>query len=144
MDSNKGQVPKQCGVKMAQFAQLPNSISRRHFLSETGTGLGAIALAWLLNQDSYGAEAKTSTPGPHFMPKAKRAIHIFSLGGVSHVDTFDYKPDLEKHHGKALTGKGMLDPFFGKPGNLMKSLYTFRQRGRSGMWVSDLLPNLAG
>jgi hypothetical protein len=117
--------------------------TRRDFLSESGTGLGTIALAWLLNQDGYGAEAKTSSPGPQFTPKAKRVIHIFSLGGVSHVDTFDYKPDLEKHHGKPLLDKGKLDTFFGKPGNLMKSLYAFRQRGGSGMWVSDLLPHLA-
>jgi len=60
------------------------------------------------------------------------------------VDTFDYKPDLAKHHGKPLTGKGTLDTFFGKPGNLMKSPYAFRRRGQSGMWVSDLLPHLAG
>src|ERR1700687_6237326 len=97
----------------------------------------------MLHAEGRGSEARSIQPGPHLAPKAKRAIHIFSPGGVSHVDTFDYKPDLEKHHGKALTGKGMLDPFFGKPGNLMKSLYCFRQRGDSGMWVSDLLPHLA-
>src|SRR5690606_821112 len=79
----------------------------------------------------------------HFPPKAKRAIHIFSPGGVSHVDTFDYKPDLEKHDGKPLTGKGMLDPFFGKVGNLKKSFYRFKQHGESGAWVSDLFPHLA-
>ena len=117
--------------------------TRRDFLSESGTGLGTIALAWLLNQDGYGAEAQAIAPGPHFTPKAKRVIHIFSLGGVSHVDTFDYKPDLERHHGKPLLDKGELDTFFGKPGNLMKSLYPFRKRGDSGMWVSDLLPHLA-
>ena len=104
-------------------------LSRRCFLTDTGTGLGAIALAWMLNGESNAAEPETRKQGPHFAPKAKRAIHIFSPGGVSHVDTFDYKPDLEKFHGKALTSKGMLDPFFGKPGNLMQSLYRFRRRG---------------
>ena len=107
--------------------------SRREFFADTGSGLGAIALAWLLNGDGHATGPESLKRGPHFVPKAKRAIHIFSPGGVSHVDTFDYKPDLEKHHGKALTGKGMLDPFFGKPGNLMKSLYRFRQRGDSGL-----------
>jgi hypothetical protein len=119
-------------------------LSRRDFLGDTASGLGGIALAWLLHADGRAAEAASSPKGPHFPPRAKRAVHIFSPGGVSHVDTFDYKPELEKHHGKSLTGKGMLDPFFGKPGNLMKSLYPFRRRGKSGLWVSDLLPHLAG
>ncbi len=118
-------------------------LSRRRFLSDTGTGLGAIALAWLLHAEGRAGDEKASRRGPHFAPKARRAIHVFSPGGVSHVDTFDYKPELEKHHGKPLTSKGTLDPFFGRPGNLMKSLYPFRQRGQSGAWVSDLLPNLA-
>jgi Protein of unknown function (DUF1501) len=123
--------------------QKSDLLDRRHFLGDAGTGLGAIALACLLNEDGHGAASKTSMAGPHFAPRAKRAIHIFSLGGVSHVDTFDYKPDLVRHHGQPLTSKGKLDPFFGKPGNLMKSLYPFRQRGKSGLWVSDLLSNLA-
>ncbi len=118
--------------------------TRRQFLADAGTGLGAIALAWLLDAESRAAEKQGHEPGPHFAPKAKRAIHIFSPGGVSHVDTFDHKPDLEKHHGKPLTGKGTLDPFFGKPGTLMRSPYPYRRRGQSGLWVSDLLPHLAG
>jgi hypothetical protein len=117
-------------------------LSRRHFLTEGGTGLGSIALAWLLQRDGYGAET-AARRGPHFPAKAQRAISVFSIGGVSHVDTFDYKPDLAKYDGKPLKGKGKLDTFFGKPGNLMKSPYRFRQRGQSGMWVSDLLPSLA-
>jgi hypothetical protein len=122
----------------------PTFLARRQLLGDAGSGLGAIALAWLLNADGRGAPSKTSRPGPHFPARAKRAIHIFSPGGVSHVDTFDYKPELERRHGQPLTGKGTLDPFFGEPGNLMKSLYRFRRRGRSGLWVSDLLPHLAG
>src|SRR5262249_34646800 len=90
------------------------------------------------------AEANPARRGPHFAPGAHRALHIFSPGGVSHVDTFDYKPDLEKYHGQPLTGKGTLDPFFGRPGNLMRSPYAFRRHGQIGMWVIDLLPNLAG
>jgi hypothetical protein len=115
---------------------------RRRFLGDLGTGLGAIALASLL--DSDGRSAERDTAGPHFTPRAKRAIHIFSPGGVSHVDTFDYKPELARHHGKPLTGKGKLDTFFGRPGNLMKSLYPFHRRGQSGLWVSDLFPHIAG
>jgi Protein of unknown function (DUF1501) len=123
---------------------LARLLSRRRFLTDTGTGLGAIALAWLLQADGHAAETKPARRGPHFAPRAHRAIHIFSPGGVSHVDTFDYKPDLEKYHGQPLTGKGTLDPFFGRPGNLMRSPYAFRRRGQSGLWVSDLLPYLAG
>ena len=124
-------------------------LPRRQFLADTSTGLGAIALAWMLNADGYGANPADSAPAlqgrlsPRFAPRAKRCIHIFSPGGVSHVDTFDYKPELEKQHGKQLTSKGTLDPFFGKPGNLMQSLYEFRQRGKSGLWVSELLPHIA-
>ena len=120
--------------------------SRRHFLWNAGGGLGAIALAWLLHQDRARA-AEIITPSarqPHFAPKAKRVIQVFCTGGVSHLDTFDYKPELQKMDGKSLEGKGENLGFFGQPGRLMKSVYPFRQRGQSGAWVSDLLPNLAG
>ncbi len=107
-------------------------LSRRHFLRQAGGGLGAVALSWM--------EARGET---HFVPRAKRVIHVFAAGGVSHVDTFDYKPDLEKHDGQALSGKGKIDTFFGRPGNLLKSPFAFRKRGESGLWVSDLLPEIA-
>src|SRR5438034_7803293 len=89
-------------------------LDRRGFLADAGTGLGAIALAWLLNREGHAAEtpAMAGSREPHFAPKARRAIHIFSPGGVSHVDTFDYKPDLAKYDGKPLTGKGTPDTFF--------------------------------
>lgn len=118
---------------------LGNPFSRRHFLWHTG-GLGGVALAWLLQREHARA---TETPQPHFAPKAKRVILIFCPGGMSHIDTFDHKPELAKHDGKPLTGKGKIDTFFGQPGNLMKSPFAFKQHGASGRWVSDLLPNLA-
>ncbi len=80
---------------------------------------------------------------PHHTPKAKRVLLISMIGGVSQVDTFDYKPELEKNHGKATTGANTITPFFGKSGTLMKSPWKFRQYGQSGKWVSDLLPHLA-
>jgi hypothetical protein len=116
------------------------ALSRRHFLWQTGGGLGAVALAWMLDREARAGEL----PRPHFTPRARRVVQIFCAGGVSHVDTFDYKPALAKHHGRELTGKGKIDTFFGEPGRLMKSPFAFRRRGRSGLWVSDLLPNLAG
>ena len=56
-----------------------------------------------------------------FPARAKRVIQVFACGGVSHIDTFDYKPDLVRHDGQELTGKGKVETFFGRPGRLMKS-----------------------
>jgi uncharacterized protein DUF1501 len=143
----------------------PRPLSRRDLLWRAGGGLGGIALAWLLSEEASAApvgreegsgfrvqgsgEAGSPNPqsairNPQFAPKAKRVIQVFLCGGVSHVDTFDYKPELEKLDGKPMSGKGMVDTFFAQPGNLMKSVWEFRRRGRSGLWVSDLLPHLAG
>ncbi|MFN0055288.1 MAG: DUF1501 domain-containing protein [Planctomycetales bacterium] len=124
------------------------SFSRRDFLTDSATGLGGMALAWLLARDGAAQERgaaaqRQSLPRQHFLPKARRAIHIFSPGGVSQVDTFDYKPQLERLDGQALTDKGTLDTFFGRPGNLLKAQWEFQRRGQSGLWVSDLFPHLA-
>jgi hypothetical protein len=118
-------------------------ISRRNLLWEFG-GLGTIALAWLSGRESQAASTSPYAPKPtHFAPKAKRVIQVFCCGGVSHIDTFDFKPELVRADGKAMTGKGEVDTFFGKPGNLMKSPWEFQRYGQSGHWVSSLLPHLA-
>jgi hypothetical protein len=124
----------------------PLPLSRRHFLWNSGGGLGAIALAWMLDRDKAQAMEVTapSVRKPHFPAKAKRIVQIFCAGGVSHLETFDYKPHLEKMHGKSMEGRGENLGFFGQPGNLMKSLYEFKQHGKSGSWVSSLLPKIAG
>jgi len=109
------------------------SLSRRHFLWQAG-GLGGVALSWMLDREARAAQ-------PHFTPKAKRVVMIFCPGGVSHVDTFDHKPELVKRHGQSLGEK--IDTFFGQPGNLMKSPFAFKQYGQTGKWVSDLFPNVA-
>jgi Protein of unknown function (DUF1501) len=114
--------------------------TRRQFLTQS-SALGSVALAWLLDRE---ARADGHVPGTHFPARAKRVIQIFCPGGVSHVDTFDYKPELTKLHGQPMTGKGKTDTFFGQPGNLMKSPFAFKQHGKCGRWVSDLFPNLAG
>jgi hypothetical protein len=80
---------------------------------------------------------------PHFAPKARRVVQIFCCGGVSHVDTFDHKPELARREGQKLTDKGTIDTFFGQPGTLMPSPFKFRRHGQSGTWVSDLFPHLA-
>src|SRR5436305_959052 len=90
--------------------------SRRDFLRDAGSGLGAIALAWMLNEEAKADGA----PVVHFPARARRVIQIFASGGVSHVDTLDYKPDLERYDGRELAGKGKIETFFGRPGRLMK------------------------
>lgn len=123
-------------------------LPRRQFLSRSAGGLGSAALAWLLQRDAL-ALAGTDGSGPsarapHFGPRARRVVQVFCCGGVSHLDTFDYKPELEHQHGNSLEGKGENLGFFGQPGRIMKSPYAFRQHGECGAWVSDLLPHLAG
>ena len=118
---------------------------RRHFLWNSEGGLGAIALAWMLNRDNLiaGETKSRAVHKPHFAPKAKRIVQVFCAGGVSHLDTFDYKPELEKRDGSTLEGMGENLGFFGQPGRLMKSVYPFKQHGNSGAWVSDVLPHLS-
>ncbi len=119
-------------------------MQRRDFLWQTGGGLGGIALAWMLQQDGRASTSPYEPKPAHFTPRAKRIIQIYAAGGVSHVDTFDHKPELAKYDGQELTGKGKIDTFFGRPGRLLKSPFTFKQHGQSGAWVSSLLPHLAG
>jgi hypothetical protein len=120
---------------------------RRAFFSWVGNGLAGAALASLLLRDQPTGAAVV--PGeaadrcPHFPPRARRAIHICLVGAMSHVDTFDYKPELIRSHGKSLQSSERPDVFFGQVGLLRKSDWTFRQRGASGLWVSDLFPHLA-
>ena len=114
---------------------MSRKLTRRELLWETGGGLAGLALAQMLAADSPAKQ-------PHFAPKAKNIIMIFLPGGLSSVDTFDYKPELVKHHGKETQGANTITPFFGKRGTVMKSPWEFRQRGKSGKWVSDLLPHL--
>ena len=117
-------------------------LPRRHFLQSNAGGLGSVALAWLLARDARAAGA-TAGGGLHFPAKAKRVVQIFCSGGVSHLETFDPKPELERLHGKTLEGKGENLGFFGQPGTLMKSVYPFARHGESGSWVSSLLPHIA-
>ena len=104
------------------------TITRRELFADISTGLGGVALAALLGRDA--AEAADKPAGPHFPPKAKRVVQIFCPGGVSHVDTFDYKPDLAKLDGRSCLGdRGKADTFFGQPGRLFKSPFAFKQHG---------------
>jgi hypothetical protein len=121
-------------------------LDRRQFLGQMGTGLGSIALAALLaDQDLLATETNPLAPRrPHFTPRATRVLQIFCPGAVSHLDTFDYKPELTRQHGRPLPGAGRVVTFQGGNGNLMRSPWSWRQHGKCGKWVSDLLPHLAG
>ncbi|GIS59591.1 MAG: hypothetical protein CM1200mP2_18160 [Planctomycetaceae bacterium] len=81
----------------------------------------------------------SGTP-PHTAPRARRVIHIVATGGFSQVDSFDYKPQLARLHGTPLKSDEKPDVFFGKVGLLRQSDWPFRQRGNSGLWVSELFP----
>jgi len=120
--------------------------SRRRFLGDFASGLGGVATAWLLLRDGALARDRANDPATGYVrhpARVRRVIQIFAAGGVSHVDTFDPKPELARRNGQELTGKGKIDPFFGQPGRLLASPFPFRQRGESGLWVSDLLPHIA-
>lgn len=127
-------------------------VSRRDFLFRAGEGVSGVALAALLQQDGLlaaggacdaeGVVSPTAPQEPHFKPRAKAVISLFMSGGVSHVDTFDHKPMLEKHHGEPLTGKGRVRVRQGYPGPLMRSPFEFQQHGESGKLVSNLFPHM--
>lgn len=120
-------------------------IRRRDFLDWGAQGLAATALVSLLQGDGLLAEDTASAqPFLKIAPRAKRAIHICLIGGMSHIDSFDYKPALEAMHGKSLATDQKPDIFFGKVGLLRKHDWEFKQRGKSGLWVSEMFPHLAG
>jgi hypothetical protein len=121
------------------FTDSPHT--RRHFFSQMAHGLGGIALMSLLGRRADGAESVVSA-FPHFPPKARRVLQIFCPGGVSHLDSWDYKPELEKRDGQALPGEENMVTFQGKNGPLMRSPWGFSQRGQSGRFISDMLPEL--
>jgi len=125
----------------------PRPFTRRQALSMAGGGFGMVALSNLVNGSlAHAAGAAGGVGGilakPHFKPRAKRVIFLFMNGGVSHVDTFDPKPMLDKHHGQPLPGGAILTQR--KTGNLMKSPFQFSKHGRSGMEMSELWPHLGG
>lgn len=127
------------------------NMNRRHFLAKTSMGLGAAALASLLNpkllfsgtgDDSFEGALKA----PHVIPKAKRIIFLFQSGGPSQHDLFDYKPKLNEFEGKDLPDSIMGEQrLTGMTANqssfpMAGARWQFRQHGQSGAWVSDLLP----
>lgn len=136
---------------MSPFVPQPTPVARRHFLHECGVGLGKIALAGLLT-DAFRAQAAASSAAgplvpkqPHFPGKAKRVIHLFMAGAPSHLDLFDYKPELAKLEGKPLPPSvigGQRYAFIRPDAAVMGPRFKFSRHGQSGAEIADLLPNL--
>ena len=117
-------------------------ISRRDLLRTAGGGIGGLALADLLRAEGPQRVSPLAVQSPHFAAKAKAVISIFCYGGVSHVDTFDPKPELLKRQGETIPGK-TIQVSQGTPGGLMPSSWQFKKHGQSGMDVSSLFPHVA-
>jgi len=126
--------------------------SRRDFLKRAGNGFGLLALAGLLEEkglfiqsaDAAGSRNPLMPRPTHFPAKAKSVIWLFMNGGPSHVDTWDYKPELAKRDKQELKGFDKNTGFFtDQVGPLMKSPFKFKQHGQCGAWVSELFPNMA-
>jgi hypothetical protein len=116
---------------------MPSPLSRRSFLNWSANGLAATASLCLLMRDGV------VRADMHHAAKAKRAVQISLVGGMSHIDSFDHKPELAKRHGKSLQTDAKPDVFFNQVGLLRKPDWEFRPRGKSGLWVSELFPNIA-
>jgi hypothetical protein len=129
-------------------------INRRHFFGRAAAGIGTAALATLLHQDlmagqqAPAAHAIGGLPGfPNFAPKAKRVIYLMMSGGPPHMDTFDYKPNLEKYRGKPLPPSVQMGQRLStmtsnqKQQSVLPAITKFKQYGKSGAWVCDYLPH---
>ena len=137
---------------MHPFIKQQKNITRRNFFGKSAVGIGTAALSGLLAQEAMAKSVSnlvSSGALPHFAPKAKRVIYLFQNGAPTHVDLFDYKPKLYEWHGKQipdeLTGGKRFSTMTGnqvaRP--VLHPMSEFRQRGRSGAWVSDLMPHTA-
>ncbi|MBK8100166.1 MAG: DUF1501 domain-containing protein [Planctomycetes bacterium] len=129
-------------------------LPRRRFLEGLGLSLGAMALPGSRPQDPVTTSAKApirpvidpraphASRPPHFQARAKRLLVIFCSGGVSHLDTFDHKPELIRRHGQPLPGANGLITFQGEQGAVTRSPWRFSPHGQTGKMVADLLPHL--
>lgn len=124
-------------------------MNRRQWLWQAGGGLGGIALSQMLGRDAFLADDGATqgradlNGGIHFPARAKRVVQMFMSGAASQVDTFDYKPELIRRHGLPFDPGGRVELFQSRPGNNMKSPWTWSQHGECGKWISSLLPHLS-
>lgn len=125
-------------------------LNRRNFLGSSQFGLAGIALTSLLHSQrllgdgsvNYSPSNPFQARPPHFKARAKNVIVIFCAGAVSHVDFWEYKPELIKYHGKPLPGNERLISFQGENGALQKPLWDFKPRGDCGKMLSDIVPHI--
>lgn len=122
--------------------------NRRSFLQRAACGFGSLALAGLSSAPAQASPAVSPllSRETHFAPRAKRVIFIFMQGGPSHVDTFDYKPALEKYDGEKLAfrnSRKLANTGMSGEEKVMKALWPFQKYGECGRWVSDLFPHIA-
>src|SRR5256885_895952 len=125
-------------------------ITRRWFFEQCGVGLGAIALGQLFGQNGWAAQAAGTNPlapkSPHFPAKAKRVIFLFMAGAPSHLELFDYKPELAKWNGKIPPPelvKGYRAAFINPSSTLLGPKFKFAKHGQCDAELSELLPHLA-
>ena len=122
----------------------PTRDTRRSFLWRSGGGFGGLALAHLLGSEGWcDQQAQPQLNGGiHHRATVRRMVQLFMNGGASPMDTFDYKPELEKHHGEKIDF-GIKAAATSKPGTIMKSPFAFQQHGECGRWVSSVFPQVA-
>ncbi len=140
MSTPRQQTGYPCGRTLAP------PLTRREMLRRCANGFGAVALAALLTEraDSDGERTPGQLAALHHRARARNVIFLYMDGGPSQVDTFDYKPMLERYHGRDPRSVFQVEPTqFDNVGRVMASPWRFRRRGQSGLWVSDLLPHMA-
>ncbi len=121
-------------------------LSRRQALQQTACGFGALALNAMMSREAGAASNPLAERKSHHPARAKRVIFLFMAGGVSHVDSFDHKPELERLDGKMLDfddARSVARTGMGSAQRVMKSLWEFKQRGESGHMASELFPHMA-
>lgn len=115
--------------------------SRRHFLNTVGHGFGAVALSAMLQENSFAGD-RGALPQLHHPARAKRVVQLFMAGAASHIDLFDHKPALEKHHGEPSDFGEHVEAFQNGLGPWMKSPFRFRPYGDCGRFLSDVVAPL--
>src|SRR5271154_5512354 len=140
---------------MQPFDEFKSHLTRRQFFGRNAAGIGGMALASLLSPEMFAAltaegARSNGLPGlPHFPPKAKRVIYLHQSGAPSQIDLFDYKPKLRKLQGSELpptvrNGQRITGMTSGQSSlPVASSIFNFQQYGKSGTWLSDLLPHHA-
>src|SRR6188768_2821594 len=129
------------------------ALTRRTFLQRSASGIGLAALGSLFGERLHAAPGSAAIGGlngfPNFAPKAKRIIYLFQSGAPSQMDLFDPKPEMAKHRGEDLPasirqGQRLTTMTSGqKSFPVAPSIFNFAQHGQVGMWLSELMPNIA-